>query len=384
MNLESVILLLAGAQALLLALLTAQKRRALYANRFLSLLMAVYGIIILHLLLQDSGAYRQSPGALFVFLGLPFLAAPFHFLYVKYLLSRNTSFPGRMWWHFAPAVAVEALALAAALSSPLAVRQAATTNPDLAPPGFLFYNWLLVANGILYMGFSLTLLLQYRRTLKDIASSLGNIRLNWLMLLTVAALASWLIFLIENTLLSVGVNLSSFVLTSVIAALYVYTIGYIGLLKSEVFAAPGIGTAMHDIFESATERRTPGVKYVRSGLDADSAALMTKRLLALMEDKKPYRDSCLTLGQLAAMLSVSTHNLSEVINTQVRQNFYDFINAYRVRQVKSDLVDPAKKNLKLLAIAFDAGFNSKANFNRIFKTLTNLTPSDYRRQNGTV
>jgi AraC-like DNA-binding protein len=48
--------------------------------------------------------------------------------------------------------------------------------------------------------------------------------------------------------------------------------------------------------------------------------------------------------------------------------------------MKKDLADPAKSHLTLLAIAFDAGFNSKSSFNLIFKKQTNLTPSEYRRR----
>jgi len=69
-----------------------------------------------------------------------------------------------------------------------------------------------------------------------------------------------------------------------------------------------------------------------------------------------------------------------VINTRLQQNFFDFINHYRIEKVKKDLADPQKKNLKVLAIAFDAGFNSKSSFNAIFKRHTNLTPSEYRSQ----
>ena len=60
--------------------------------------------------------------------------------------------------------------------------------------------------------------------------------------------------------------------------------------------------------------------------------------------------------------------------------FFDFINEYRLDEVKQALTDPAKQHLKILAIAFDAGFNSKTSFNTIFKKHTGMTPSEYRQQ----
>ena len=86
-----------------------------------------------------------------------------------------------------------------------------------------------------------------------------------------------------------------------------------------------------------------------------------------MKNKSPYIDSNLTLNKLAKILDITAHNLSEVINLHMKQNFFDFVNKYRVEKVKRDLVDPEKKHLTFLAIAFDAGFNSKSSFNVIFK-----------------
>ena len=96
--------------------------------------------------------------------------------------------------------------------------------------------------------------------------------------------------------------------------------------------------------------------------------------------KHPYRDSDLTLHDLAGRLGISAHNLSEVLNTQVGRSFHDFVNGYRVDEVKMKLEDPQTAYLKLIAIANDAGFNSKSAFNAVFKRHVGMTPSDYRRR----
>ncbi len=70
---------------------------------------------------------------------------------------------------------------------------------------------------------------------------------------------------------------------------------------------------------------------------------------------------------------------SEVINTQLKLKFFDYINQYRVEQVKKDLLDPQKQNLTFLSIGIDAGFNSKSSFNAIFKKHSGKTPSEFRK-----
>jgi AraC-like DNA-binding protein len=105
-----------------------------------------------------------------------------------------------------------------------------------------------------------------------------------------------------------------------------------------------------------------------------------QQLLRMMDEKQLYRNSLLTLQDLADEMGISQHHLSQVINTQLGKNFYDFINGYRVDEIKSRLRDPKLHHLTILTIAFEAGFNTKSSFNSFFKKYTGLTPSQYRTQ----
>jgi AraC-like DNA-binding protein len=81
------------------------------------------------------------------------------------------------------------------------------------------------------------------------------------------------------------------------------------------------------------------------------------------------------------MLNVSPHNLSEVINSKLKQNFYELVNGYRVEEVKRKLQSPEYDMYSILGIAYESGFNSKTSFNTIFKKYVGQTPSDYKRMN---
>ncbi len=85
-------------------------------------------------------------------------------------------------------------------------------------------------------------------------------------------------------------------------------------------------------------------------------------------------------SRLAEMLSISPHNLSEVINTRLHQNFFDFVNEYRLEQAKREPANSDKTHIKILAITYDAGFNSKSSFYSLFKKHTGLTPSEFRQR----
>ena len=232
---------------------------------------------------------------------------------------------------------------------------------------------------------TLILLNRYSGNIKKIFSSTEKYQLNWLRNITLILTFVLCIFLLENLLFIIDVNLSHyFSMTSYLAGFAIYLVGYLGLLKSEVFSNQEVINSFHQVSKNNfPESKQENIsrrqdKYIKSGLSPEKAKSYLNNLINIMENENLYTDSNLTLNQLASKLGISDHNLSEVINTQRNQNFFDFINQYRIEKIKKDLTDPTKNNLKILSIAFEAGFNSKATFNTIFKKFTGLTPSDYR------
>jgi len=99
-----------------------------------------------------------------------------------------------------------------------------------------------------------------------------------------------------------------------------------------------------------------------------------------METNRFYQDAELTLSSLAEKLEMQPKELSRIVNTGLKKNFNDFINEYRVRDAILKMQDPAFDHITLLGIAFDAGFNSKSTFNRIFKQMTGKSPVEYKAE----
>jgi AraC-like DNA-binding protein len=272
-------------------------------------------------------------------------------------------------------------------ASPKGEIQPYNAEPAHIPLFYIFFNWAIVLIGLIYVALLLSLIKSYHQRIKNLFSTIERVRLDWLQIITYATLATWTMFTVENALFTVGINFSNFDISSLMVGLCVYSVGYWGLMKSEVFVSPDVVSALAEIdivnpspINLSEDRiKSTSLKYEKSGLSQEDARQYSDRVKQLMEKEHLYTDSNLTLGKLANRLSISSHNLSEVINTQLQQNFYDFVNRYRVEQVKRDLLDPAKQHLTIIALAFDAGFNSKAAFNTVFKEYTNQTPSEYRK-----
>jgi AraC-like DNA-binding protein len=86
----------------------------------------------------------------------------------------------------------------------------------------------------------------------------------------------------------------------------------------------------------------------------------------------------LRLTDLAALVGLHAHELSQVINQSFAQSYNDFVNRYRVEEAKRLLSDPAREADSLLTLAFEAGFNNKTSFNEAFKKHAGMTPSRFR------
>jgi AraC-like DNA-binding protein len=375
LNFIQILLLLAASQGLFLSVLILHRHRKVYANRFLGSLIFLYSILLVHLIVNDIGPYRSNVTLVVLVVGFSFVMGPLHYLYARYLSHPGQGFRRRDWLHFIPFLVFECLVLC---YRPGTVRLLPKGEVMGIPAGFVLLNWIIIAQSAAYMLLTLRVLKRYASAIRNVFSTIEKIKLDWLKKITVTAMAFIAVFLVENTLLLFGIDLSNrFNLTSVLIAVYVYAIGYMGLVKSEVLADP---LRRNPVDEAGEDFDLPYEKYGKSGLSEDKAESCRVSLLALMDEKKPYTNPDLTLGGLALMLNISPHNLSEVINTRTGSSFFDFVSRYRVEQVERDLADPVKGQFKLLSIAFDAGFNSKSSFNTVFKKMTGTTPSRYRRK----
>lgn len=124
---------------------------------------------------------------------------------------------------------------------------------------------------------------------------------------------------------------------------------------------------------SAMEVASPGIPSSVAMIDGS----LKTDLLTLMATAKPYLDPELSLATLSKQMGIQPTVLSKLINDQFKQHFNDFINTYRVNEVINMIKKGSHHQQTLLGIAFDAGFNSKATFNRAFKKSTSLSPKDW-------
>ncbi len=113
---------------------------------------------------------------------------------------------------------------------------------------------------------------------------------------------------------------------------------------------------------------------------APADRLILEKLLTAIEQEKLYHEEGLTIGVLAEHLAVQEHRLRRLINQHLGyRNFNAFLNHYRIDEARTRLSDIALARIPVLTIAMDLGYRSLSPFNRAFKEITGVTPTEYRR-----
>ncbi|GFZ93787.1 hypothetical protein GCM10011531_27150 [Aquaticitalea lipolytica] len=123
-------------------------------------------------------------------------------------------------------------------------------------------------------------------------------------------------------------------------------------------------------------------KYKNSNLQSQSINDLGNQLNQLLIDEKVYLNPNLKADDLASMLKISRHQLSEFVNQELDCSFNELVNKYRVEYIKHDLLNKEKNHLSISGLAQDAGFKSDATFYRVFKEQTGFTPSEYIKLNA--
>lgn len=119
-------------------------------------------------------------------------------------------------------------------------------------------------------------------------------------------------------------------------------------------------------------------KYTKTQLEGLDKEKEVDKLIALIENEKVFYDEGLDLKMLAEKMNLTRHQVSEILNNVLGTNFHQFIREYRIREAQ--MLIQTQKNMNILNIAYEVGFQSKSTFNAAFKKITGLTPMEYKNQ----
>ena len=325
-----------------------------------------------------AGWYDTQPYREFLFY-TPFIHAlffgPLLYLYLKSLTNAQYQLQGRDWLHFIPGGLYLVWNIIMVVVDKLIVGHYYLMNGRTDPDFDAWYSWAWAASILVYLILSIRYYRQYIIFSGFEFSFAEAASFKWLRNFLYAFSALTILHISEHVL-SLFVDLYyvrawyyffAFALITYYMAITSYSARALIKLNFE----PQLLLAYQEPLQ--LKEHTVDITYE----DQSWMDIWKTRIDELMGIDKVYLDPELTLTELAKKAGTNASLLSKVINTSYSQNFNNYVNRFRVAEAIRLMADPQYRNFNLLAIAYDAGFNSKSTFNRAFKKVTGVIPKDY-------
>ncbi len=341
------------------------------ANLFLGLILFYYTLFLLPPYLYGARLLEFFPHVIRLGAVLAFVAGPLILFYVLACTQEKFEMRPWLWLHFIPFAFSLFYDIPFLLSSGAEkyaiflnfVEHGTYGRPPLEGILKVIYQFI-------YFVLALSVILRYRKHINTTSSSIDQAYHRWLIFFSATLLFPTIaLFLIAFA------NYDYIPITVLMVTLLLFIFGvYVALLfKPEIFQA------FPNQMEVTTEEEEEKRKYESSNLQDGQKEKMVQKLLQYVETENPYQEAELTLAELSKRVNIPTHYLSQIINEKINQSFLEFINSYRVEAAKKMLASDKYEHYTIIAVAFEAGFNSKTAFYTAFKKFTDTTPSKYRK-----
>lgn len=299
--------------------------------------------------------------------------APLFWHYVCAITAVRPQLPQRLWLHgLLPTIAV-LLGISVAFM-PDAARLGLFFDTHPLPSGWPyvigFLGEVLLLIGVVqwgaYMVAIIRRLLRYRTRLQKYVASIEHHELRWIWLIIVVFSAYWAISAVDA-----AVDLVSDISVipewlDAVFSLSLLVIILLNGLRQKPSLAPDVVTP-----------DTVATKYEKSALTADMATRIERKLRAAMTEDQLHRDPNLSLWSLARHIGASPNYISQTLNDNIGESFFDFVNGYRIADAQIIL---RSTDQTVLSITYDVGFNSRSSFYTAFKKSTGQTPTAYRQK----
>jgi AraC-like DNA-binding protein len=358
-----ILILIGAVQGFVLSSLLYCSRKNARANRWLAGLVFVLSLAGLGLVLSYAGFKDGAPWLYYIPFLMQMALGPLLYFYVRSLLFPERRFARTDWLHLVPVLLDLRYSVVLALFRfgliPRSTAQAwfgfSTNYTDaLAWAWFVIYLWL--THGLVR---------RFRQQARSMPQA--DVQLGWLSRLIKAFFLLTLIWafyvIVEFAPPEQSWEYWEDYLIYVPLSVLTYWLGFAGYLKPEIIRiiSPAVPT-----------KAAVGIDFT-----PEETEEYARRLQQAMEVRLLYLDPALSLASLSAQVGLPPKTVSAVLNQHLQKSFNEFVNAFRVEEVKKRLREPAHRHLTISGIAFDSGFNSVATFQRTFRQVTGMSPKQF-------
>lgn len=365
-------------------LLTRGYRKDRLPDKLLAGVLLVCSFEIAHYMLGFGGWYDSRDRYSTFMFYFPFhnllLFGPLIYFYFRSLTNHEFQFQRKDWWHFLPGALIYLVYLGTFVGD-IVISHWIMDNPlpnhfgtqgtlsDWRQGDFSTTSQILGnISMIIYMILTIREFGQYRKYIFNNFAETEGIQFNWLRTVLwafIIGLGINALFDISQLFVSLNYaqNWNSFLVTAVM----IYFI-----------SIPGYNASDQIPILSFTPKKEQKEEEIPTPSQLPELSQWKQKVERIMQTEQLYLDPNITLSELAKKLKTNPSILSKVINSGFQQNFNDFINVQRVKDVQEKMQQEEYAHYTLMSIAFDSGFNSKSTFNRAFKKFAGMSPREFQ------
>ena len=305
---------------------------------------------------------------------------PILFLYSKYIIGEYENFKRIDYLHFLPTLLGVLFVL---IYYNPAIKNfkllLSYYNHELFILKIILGNTFIISLWV-YSILTLVTIIRYQKQINNYYSfESGKINLRWLFILTL----SYFLFSNFNIAISIATSalgeipqiekFRSGVFVIFINIIIIWTYGQKQLASN--IAPPRL---INKFIKSPNDSD----KYKKSGFQIEKAEECKRKLIEYVNSSEVWKDPELSVAKISEQIDIPKYQISQLLNENIKKNFYTFINEYRVEYAMKLIKSPESQSWSFVAIAFESGFNSKSAFNNFFKKYTGKTPSEYKNANS--
>lgn len=374
-NFHDVILIMISLQCLFFALLLwLTNSKQIKSTFFLAAFLFAHSLIPINELMMWGAEFkdhaRQHLSSLYFVPSIAYyLDGPLLFLCIKSLVFSNFILNRSDLLHLLPLVIYSLFVAFSFYGNPLNIRlEMLISESFVYSTNFVTIEFFSKLIRFSYVIACFILISRYALQLQEKHSNMEKAHISWLR----ALVAGFMIVMLFELILSASKIFTQYhrIYFYIGLSRYYTTFFLVNLL---VFTA----IRFFGMFEQVNEEESPKKPAEDFTIDPEEAKSIGRRI----KQDQLYMDPDITLDSLAETLEIMPRDLSMIINRHFDENFYTFINSFRIEEAKMMLKDPDQKDTTITDIYLTVGFNSKSVFYTFFKKLEGMTPTKYRQLN---
>ncbi|MEM8586263.1 MAG: AraC family transcriptional regulator [Bacteroidota bacterium] len=399
-NLHSGLLLPIVLQGLIfgLVLLARGLREQRLPDRLLGFFLIMAALLVAQWMLGFAGWYNEKDGRtqfMYYFIWDWTLAlGPLLYFYFRSLTNTSFQLKNEHWLHFLPMALIVGSGMVSAIFD-LGISQG-MRGETLPYDGGAYGEWYQIGLGalgvvlhtistplsLIYWGYTFILFRRYRLYVNENFSDDAHISFRWLGRFLPLMLIAFAVWFTRGLLMQLGIIADDAYITSwyfyMAWGVVIYFLSIQGAqahtqLRQALEFQPSMGVGKESIPTGKDQMLDQSI----SEAELDELRSIAKHLDITMLEKELFLEPDLNLKRVSEATRLPAPRLSRAINEIKDQNFNEYVNGFRVARVRELLQGTKAQEFSLLGVALEAGFNSKATFNRVFKQHTGQTPSQY-------